>query len=140
MKKALKIFIVILIIVSILSCGVSISNRTLSKQFKDESFEIFIPSGVANKYKDTMAMSFEDGRMWMYSLNEKEIALMEKDLNNGKWTIFEPDNHNLFFRIVDIEAPTGKLYACLYDIGAEHHMLFVYDTENCDYYCISISV
>lgn len=140
MKKALKIFVVILIAVAILYCGISINSRTFSKQFKDESFEIFIPSGVADKYKDTMVMSFDDGRLWIYSLNEKEITLMEKDLGNGKWTPFESGNHNWFFRVVDTEEPTGKAYEFTYDLGGGHRLLFVYDTENYCYYCISASV
>ena len=58
MKKTLKFFIVILIIVSMLSCGVSISNRTLSKQFKDENFDIFIPFPASVAIKPRFNFAF----------------------------------------------------------------------------------
>lgn len=139
MKKLIAFFAFILIIVFIFGCITTINNRTLSKQLPENiNIDIFVPSGIADEYRNTLAMTFDDGRIWRYSLNEKEIDLIKNDLGNGKWTRFVPDENNMFFRYTETDIPNGELYS--YTPEDKHSLLFVFDSTNYEYYCFSVSI
>ena len=139
MKKLIAVFVFILIVIFTFGCITTINNRTLSKQLPENiSIDIFIPSGIADEYRDALAMTFDDGRVWRYSLNEKEIDLIKNDLENSKWTQFTPDENNMFFRYTETDILNGELYA--YTPESKRSLLFVFDLTNFEYYCFSVSI
>lgn len=139
MKKLIAVFAFILIIFFTFGCIATINNRTLSKQLPENiSIDIFIPSGLADEYRNTLAMTFDDGRVWLYSLSEEESELIKRESEIEKWTRFTPDEHNMFFRYTETDIPNGELYA--YTPEDKRSLLFVFDSTNCEYYCFSVSI
>ena len=139
MKKLIVVFAFILIVIFTFGSITTINNRTLSKQLPENiSIDIFIPAGIADEYRDALSMTFDDGRVWRYSLNEKEIDLIKNDLENSKWTQFTPDENNMFFRYTETDIPNGELYA--YTPESKRSLLFVFDSTNFEYYCFSVSI
>lgn len=142
MKKLLKVLIFIGVAILIFCCSTAVSNRVLTHQLAKmtctERIDIFIPPGIADEYRNPMAMTFDDARVWKYSLNEKEISLIEKELEGGKWSPFTSDRHNMFFTHTETEIPDGELYA--YTPSDKPSLLFVFDSVNNNYYCFSVSI
>ena len=156
MKKALCVICVaLLVLVATVSAYTTVDNRTLKNSLEYENIGIFIPSGMANEYKDLLTMTFDDHRIWKYDLNGKEAVQMTENLKNGIWKKL-PDNAK------DLEwyLPYGygpdklneEIYFCLYqpdkkeydyDIsgpGMPSRIFFLYDAETQTYYCVSKAI
>ena len=132
----------------------TVNNRILENNLKHENIEIFIPTGMANRYKDLMKMSFDDQRIWEYHLNFEEIKQMKQELNKGVWKEFNnyaEKSAKVYFS--DEHWPknlSDELYFCMYSSRLDeivyfstpgfHRYLFLYDATNYVYYCVSKTI
>lgn len=152
MKRTIKIisavFLSLAFLAGLLAGAVSISARTLSQNNDTESIGVFVPKGMANRYTDPMAFSFDDFRMWEYRLNDREIADIEADLQNGAWQ--KPTKEELddvlseFFLGGLPEKPefSDEVYFFLIDApqSKSTRLLLVYDACQRTYLCVSMSI
>lgn len=157
-KIVLLLLIIPLIIIFLLISAALLNNHILSNNFKNENIEIFIPSGIANKYRDAMVMSFDDLRTWTYSLNRKENEIISEEILSAPWKkLGKGFERNAKFYFTDDYWPenmSDSLYYCLYDLRLNefiyfdsdvaflgwHRLLFLYDADNYKYYCVSMSI
>ena len=152
MKQTIKIisaiFLSLALLAGILAGAVSVRARTLSQNIDTDNIGIFVPQGMANRYTDPMAFSFDDFRMWEYRLNDREIADIEADLQNGAWQ--KPTKEELddvlseFFLGGLPEKPefSDEVYCCLPDKPESRstRLLLVYDACQHTYLCVSMSI
>ncbi|MBQ2841914.1 MAG: hypothetical protein IJE72_02630 [Clostridia bacterium] len=160
----LKIFFLFLIPIVILLLAVlffQLQTGSVSAYFKDVSFDIYVPRGIADKYTDLLTFSIDEHKIWEYKLNSDESREIQKDLDNKIWNKLSDEaitEIQYFFTLnSDSYLPdnvSDSLHYCIYDfslkrfIGIEenaailgwHRALFVYDKENSRYYCVSMSV
>ena len=138
-----------------------IQPRILSTNTKVNSDSIYIPKGIANKYNDYLMLSFDDYRIWEYSLNTRETLAVEENINNGIWqkptkkqyedivgVFFEHSlNHN---KPDNLSENHENVFYCLYDNALNkfikidegallgwHRELFLYDKINKTYIIVT---
>lgn len=123
---------------------------------------IYVPKGLADVFTDELVFSFDDDRMWIYKLNEKETNAVEQDLKNGVWKKATKQNYEdirgvyLDFggrkREVDgLSNDYKNWYICFFDkkdkrfidlkrenIYPYHSELFIYDTQSKTYVCFCV--
>lgn len=152
MKRFIKslsvIFLSLLLLAGVFAGFVSVRARLLDRNIDTGNINIFIPKGVANRYADPMALSFDDLRIWEYRLNDREVREIEADLLNGVWQ--KPTKEELndvlsgFFLGDDPERPefSDEVYFCLPDNPQSKgtRLLFVYDACQRTYLCVSMSI
>lgn len=152
MKRFIKnlsvIFLSLILLVGVVTAVVSVRIRSLDKNIDTDNIGIFVPKGLANRYADPMALSFDDFRMWEYRLNDREVRRIEADLQNGVWQ--KPAKEDLddvlseFFLGGLPEKPvlSDEVYTCLPDDlpGKGIRLLFVYDACEHTYLCVSMSI
>lgn len=163
-RRLFHIFLLILIPVFLISGIVVIYQcccRTLSINIGEISECVYVPSGIADDYKNLLTFGIDEHTIWTYELNETETDLMEQNLNNGIWlemTNEDIDENMYFFADLLVsywpENMSDNLYYCLYDFSLKkfvsssdvvamlgwHRLLFIYDMENRVYYCVSKSI
>ncbi|MBQ7862692.1 MAG: hypothetical protein IJ349_10900 [Clostridia bacterium] len=157
MKKTLRSILIFFIVTAVLAGGIfaytTVESRTLKNTMKSYSIEVFVPSGMANEYEDLLAMTFDDHRIWKYRLTDTEAAQITENLKNGIWKKLPDDvGKELEWYLPDGYSPEvsgGELYFCAYSTQDEKfdynlsgpemppRFLFLYDTENQIYYCVS---
>lgn len=148
MKRTMKMVSVVFLSVILLVATVTLRARTLEKNMDTDSVGIFVPKGLANRYTDPMALSFDDMRIWEYRLNDKEVRQMEADLQTGIWekpTKEEFDDVLSEFFLSGLpEKPefSDEVYYCPVNSfpGKGHRTLFVYDAYNRIYRCVTMSI
>lgn len=155
MKKVLcGILIALTVLVAAVAAYITVDNRTLKNTLSYfTEIEIFAPSGMADEYESLLATTLDDHRIWKYKLNAEEAEQMSESLKTGLWKEL-PDNSekDLKWYLPDgytPEALGGELYFCAYSTQDEKfdynlsgpemppRFLFLYDTENQIYYCVS---
>lgn len=159
-KKRYLLLIPVILIVSVI-LFIRIDNRTLSRNTADISEIIYIPDGTADNYMNLYS-GFTDGHIiWEYKLNKKEKKYIENDLSNGIWkkyTTRDMSEIEYYFTFnSESYLPdniSDNLYFCIYDYGLDKFIgieddvavfgwdraLFVYDRENAQYHCVSLSI
>lgn len=162
-KKFLLLCIIVFIILG-LSFGLAVKPKILIMNTEVSSDSIYIPKGIADKYKDYLVFSFDDYRIWEYELNVGEIAAVENGINNGIWqkasekqygdiisVFFE---HGLYRNKPDkLSENYEDIFYCLYDNtlnefikideGASlgwHRELFIYDKMDKIYVAVSMGI
>lgn len=152
MKQPVRIlsavFLALALLAGLFTGAVSVRARTLGKNIDTENIGVFVPQGMANRFADPMAFSFDDFRIWEYRLNDREIGKIEADLQNGAWQ--KPTKEELddvlteFFLGDDPEKPefSDEVYCCLPDNPQSKgtRLLFVYDACQRTYLCVSMSI
>ena len=123
---------------------------------------VYTPAGVANDYTDLMGVSIDEHKIWEYKLNDKEVEILNNEINNGYWnkaTIEEYEEiKEMFFRYnldnITPEKMTENIYYCLYRpltnevfnilegnvLLSWHRNIFIYDFETEMYWCVSKQV
>lgn len=122
-NKNIVVFIIIFIII-VSSISFIIKPRIVSINSKVSNTSIYIPRGIADKYKDYLMFSFDDYRIWEYELNSKEISMVETDLDNNIWL-----------------KPTKKQYDDIIDVFLEESFYInksnnLFDNYEGIFYCI----
>ncbi|MGN1442340.1 MAG: hypothetical protein ACI4XE_00720 [Acutalibacteraceae bacterium] len=152
MKRAIRIisavFLALSLVAGFFAATVSVRARTLGKNIDTENIGVFVPEGMANRFADPMAFSFDDFRMWEYRLNDREVERIEDDLQNGVWQ--KPTKEELddvlseFFLGGLPEKPefSDEVYFCLPDNPQSKgtRLLFIYDASERTYLCVSMSI
>ena len=159
-KKLLLVFGCICIVITLLVSTLIMCVHSV--RFAIDNPPVYTPSFVANKYTDYMGISIDVHQVWEYRLNDKEVEILNNELNNGYWikaTRAEYDEiKERFFSInrdnVAPEAITENIYYCLYRPSTNevfeilednvllgwHRFVFIYDFETEMYWCVSKSV
>lgn len=159
-KKLLLVFGCICIVITLLVS--TLITCVHSVRFAIDNPPVYTPSFVANKYTDYMGISIDVHQVWEYRLNDKEVEILNNEINNGYWikaTRAEYDEiKERFFSInrdnVAPEAMTENIYYCLYRPSTNevfeilednvllgwHRFVFIYDFETEMYWCVSKSV
>lgn len=152
MKRTIKIvsvvFLSLTLLVGVFAATVTLRARTLEKNMDTDSIGIFVPKGLADRYTDPLAFSFDDLRIWEYRLNDKEVGQMEADLKTGIWqkpTQEEFDDVLSGFFLDGLpEKPefSDEVYYCPVDSfpGKGYRTLFVYDAFNRIYRCVTMCI
>ena len=138
----------LILLAGVATAVVSVRARSLDKNIDTDNIGIFVPKGLANRYVDPMALSFDDFRIWEYRLNDREIAEIETELQNGAWQKpTKEDSEEVlseFFLSGLPEKPalSDEVYICLPDdlSGGGIRLLFVYDACEHMYLCVSMSI
>lgn len=156
-KVLLSVCAVLILTAGIFISAVEINARILAKNIN--TVNVCVPKGLADKYWDYMFYSFDDHRIWEYSLNAEEAAAVEAELNNGKWKKPTKEEYDtiisVFFTIypdsIKPEKMTDNVFYCLYnDLSGEFveikseiplrgakSPLFVYDVTQKTYWCVA---
>ena len=157
MKKTLcAIFIAMAILVAAVAVYTIVDNRILKNTLSYfTEMKIFAPSGMADEYESLLPMTFDDHRIWKYKLSKKEAEKMTEELQNSCWLEFsEYAKAEAEFYLTDAkwyDDFSDEVYYCLYDTVDEEFVsfgvasgvprfLFVYDTVNQEYYCVSATI
>ncbi len=155
MKKALLgIFIALTVLIAAVAIYTTVDNRILRNTVEHYNTEIFVPSGMADEYDDLLAMTFDDHRIWKYKLNSKEALKMTEELKKSCWLeLSGNEKDEAKFYLPDgkwYEDFSEEVYYCLYDTVDKEFVsfgervlprfLFVYDSVNQEYYCVSVAV
>lgn len=159
-KKILLIFGCFCIFIMLLFSIFTLCVRSV--RFSIDSAPVYTPSGVANNYTDLMGISIDEYKIWEYKLNDKELEILNNEINNGYWnkaTIEEYEEiKEMFFRYnldnITPEEMTENIYYCLYRPSTNevfnilegnvllswHRNIFIYDFETEMYWCVSKQV
>ena len=135
---------------------------THSVRFAIDNAPVYTPKGVANNYTDVMGISIDEHRIWEYKLNNKEVKILNDEINNGYWTkatkeeygeirerffVVNSDNlapetmtENIYYCL--IRPSTNEVFKALEDdvLLGWHRYIFIYDFETEMYWCVSMSV
>ena len=152
-NKIIVVFIIILILIAG-SVSFVIKPRIVSVNTEVINNSIYIPKGIADKYKDYLKFSFDDDRIWEYELNSEELDMVEADIDNGIWlnpTKRQFDDiidvfleHSSYIKKSDDSSENyNGIFYCIYDNTANsfiqnddgsilgwHRELFIYDKNN----------
>ena len=159
-KNIIIAFTVLIIVISVVITLISLSNRNLGNKIKNYGIEVFVPDGLADKYKDLIPLSLESWEIYEYKLDNEEIKAIEKELDNGYWTELEKEDSEYFLRdyfyppILDKEWQkdfqlSDEVYVSSYaGYQKPYHYsetsvfdnlcVFVYDKESSTYYGIYV--
>ncbi len=156
MKKKI-IILTIFILPIVMIFAIYINNRNLRKSIDTTFINTYIPDGIANSYSDIMFFGFDDYRIWSYDLNQSEVDIISRELDNEIWkpaaeedyyeiisTFFESGNEN--YLKGDL---TKNIYYCIFDRKNNryvdlhspfgHWIIFIYDETLKTFWCVSIS-
>lgn len=160
-KKSYIVLILVVFFVLFVFCLFQVKCRTVLENLNINNSSIYVPKGVANTYKDLLKLSVDEHIIWEYKLNSKEEKEMLENLNSEIWKNIGTENkfEAMYFFEVNAESHWPKdmsddLYYCMYDYTAGrfvtfeealpvlgwHRILFVYDKEHSNYYCVSKSI
>lgn len=135
---------------------------THSIRFSLDNPPVYTPKGIATNYTNYMPISIDEYKIWEYRLNNKEVKIINNEINNGCWTKATREEYEeikeRFFRynldVVVPEAMTENIYYCLCRPSTNevlkilednvllgwHRYLFVYDFETEMYWCVAQKV
>lgn len=133
-----------------------------SVRFAVDNPPVYTPSFVANKYTDYMGISIDVHQVWEYRLSDKEVEVLNNEINNGNWNKatreeYEEIKERFFSINFDNVAPktmTENIYYCMFRPSTNevfkvledniflgwHRIIFIYDFETEMYWCVSRSV
>lgn len=159
-KNIIIFFTILIIAISILMFLISLNNKNLSNKVENYDIEIFVPDGLADKYKNLTPLTFESWEIYEYKLNDNEIEAIEKELDNGYWAKLEGEDKEYFVRDYFYPPELNKEWQKDFQLSDEvyvssymgyqnpyHHsetsifdnwVVFVFDKENSTYYGICV--
>lgn len=164
MEKCRKFFIsavVFFLIVLIVILVYQYSCRTINSQIREKCDIVYIPNGMANSYKNLITFSIDEHIIWEYKLNLNEKKKIQQNLDNDIWNIVTDKNKGMIMNFFEKnsesfcpEEVSEVLYYCLYDVSKKefvnieddlamlgwHRILFLYDKEAGNYFCVSKSI
>lgn len=76
----------------------SLNNKNFSNKLENYDIEIFVPDGLADKYKNLNPLSFNSWEIYEYRLDNNEVEAIEKELDNGYWAKLESEDNEYFIR------------------------------------------
>lgn len=97
-KKIIVVIVVLIIIISAVLSFISLNNRIFGNKIENFDIEVFVPDGLADKYKNLTPLTFESWEIYEYKLNDNEIQAIEKELDNGYWAKLEGKDKEYFLR------------------------------------------
>lgn len=158
-KKTHKSLLIFGCICAFISLLVSILIMYVhSVRFAVDNAPVYTPWGVANNYTDIMGISIDEHKVWEYKLNDKEVKILNNEINNGYWTKATIEEYKeikeRFFDNATPEAMTENIYYCLFRAATNevfkilednvllgwHRFIFIYDFEPEMYWCVAKSV
>lgn len=101
MKKAKNIiivFAVLIIVISVVLSLISLNNRNFGDKIENYDIEVFVPDGLADKYKNLTPLSLESWEIYEYKLDNEEIKAIEEELDNGYWSKLKKEDIEYFLR------------------------------------------
>lgn len=159
-QKLLLIFGCICIFITLLVAILTMCVHSV--RFAIDNAPVYTPKGVANNYTDYMGISIDSYIVWEYKLTDKEVKILDNEINNGYWTKATKDEYEKikkrFFTYnsddVSPEKMTENIYYCLLRPSTNevfkilednvllgwHRYIFIYDFETEMYWCVSMSV
>lgn len=159
-KNIIIVFAVLIIVISVVLTLILLSNRNFGNKIDNYDTKVFVPNGLADKYKDLIPLSLESWEIYEYKLDNEEIKAIEKELDNGYWTELEKEDSEYFLRdyfyppILDKEWQkdfqlSDEVYVSSYaGYQKPYHYsetsvfdnlcVFVYDKESSTYYGIYV--
>lgn len=101
MKRKNKIIIVLsasIVTIGIVLSLISLNNRNFGNKIDNYDIKVFVPDGLADKYKNLMPLSLESWEIFEYKLDNEDIKAIEEELNNGYWAKSEKEDSEYFLR------------------------------------------
>ena len=80
-KNIIIVFAVLIIVISVVLTLISLSNRNFGNKIDNYDTKVFVPNGLADKYKDLIPLSLESWEIYEYKLDNEEIKAIEKELD-----------------------------------------------------------
>ena len=78
---------------------ISVRMRKHAQRILDNyDIKVFVPDGLADKYKNLMPLSLESWEIFEYKLDNEDIKAIEEELNNGYWAKSEKEDSEYFLR------------------------------------------
>ncbi|MBQ2902827.1 MAG: hypothetical protein IJE48_00360 [Clostridia bacterium] len=160
-RKKIFLFLIPVVILFFAVLFFLFQTRSVSAYFRDVSFDVYVPLGIADTYTDLLPVGIDVHKIWEYKLNSDESNRIEQEHRNGIWnkvTDKAMSEIQYYFTVnFDSYLPdniSDDLYYCIYDFSSKkfitvdedtailgwHRALFVWDRENARYYCVSMSV
>ena len=159
-KNIIIVFAVLIIVISVVLTLISLSNKNFGNKIENYNIEVFVPDGLADKYKNLNPLSLESWEIYEYKLDNEEIKVIEEELDNGYWSKLKKDDSEYFLRdyyypsILDKEWQkdfqlSDEVYISSYsEYQKPYHYsetsvfdnlcVFVYDKESSTYYGIYV--
>ena len=159
-KNIIIAFTVLIIVISVVITLISLSNRNLGNKIKNYGIEVFVPDGLADKYKDLIPLSLESWEIYEYKLNNEEIKAIEEELGNGYWSKIKKEDSEYFLRDYFYPSVLDKEWQKDFQLSDEVYVssyagyqkpyhysetsvfdnlcVFVYDKESSTYYGIYV--
>lgn len=97
-KNIIVIFAVLIIIISAVLTLISLNNRNFGNKIDNYDIKVFVPDGLADKYKNLIPLLFESWEIFEYKLDNEEIKVIEEELDNGYWAKLEKEDSEYFLR------------------------------------------
>lgn len=101
MKKAkniIVVFAVLIIILSVVLSSISLNRRNFGNKIENYDIEVFVPDGLADKYKNLTPLSLESWEIYEYKLDNEKIKAIEGELDNGYWSKLKKEDSEYFLR------------------------------------------
>lgn len=160
-KKSLVLIIVLLILSFTGICINYFHNVNINNRLKQYDIEVFVPNGIADKYKNLNPFSLDSWEIYEYNLNSQEIESIEKTLSDEYWSKLEGEDKDYFVRdyfypkslnqvwqedfslsdevYVSTYTETQKPYHYSETSIFDNWYIFVYDKGSSSYYCIYVN-
>ncbi len=158
-KNIIVLFASIVIIGIVLSV-ISLNNRNFGNIIDNYDIKVFVPDGLADKYKNLMLLSLESWEIFEYKLDSEEIKAIEEELDNGYWAKLEKEDSEYFLRDYFYPPELNKEWQKEFQLSDDVHVssyaeyqqpyhytetsvfdnyiVFVYDKEASAYYGICV--
>ena len=85
-KNIIVVFAVLIIIISVMLTLNSLNNRNFGNKIENYNIDVFVPDGLADKYKNLNPLSLESWEIYEYKLD------------NGYWSKLKKDDSEYFLR------------------------------------------
>lgn len=159
-KNIIVVFAVLIIILSVVLSSISLNRRNFGDKIENYDIEVFVPDGLADKYKNLTPLSLESWKIYEYKLDDEEIKVVEEELDNGYWSKLEQEDKYFFIRDYFYPQKSNKKWQKDFQLSDEVYVssyagyqkpyhysetsifdnwyVFVYDKESAVYYGIYV--